>query len=259
MKADTILQLSVVGGDNFAFSRFEIPEHIAFGGHQRLAVHEMVGGRRVVDAMGSSDMPLVWSGLFEGQTALSRARWLDNLRKSGKQAVVNWSELFYMVVVDEFVADFERFYRIPYHISMTVVQDLAQPVTAIASPGIDELIAADNSSAQGLGAQIGDGQLSTLLGSMDKAIKAVGSIAKATQAGVASVLGPVQAVQKRVQVLIGTVGKAANVATFGGVLPGNSVSQAASKLNSQIASATQLPALYNLNAVSGRMSKNLSR
>ena len=59
MQADTVLTL----GD-FEFARYEIPEQITFGGDQRLVVHELVGGTRVIDAMGRADAPLEWSGLF---------------------------------------------------------------------------------------------------------------------------------------------------------------------------------------------------
>ena len=44
---DLILQL----GD-FQFQQQEIPESIPFGGEQALAVHRLVGGVKVVDAMG---------------------------------------------------------------------------------------------------------------------------------------------------------------------------------------------------------------
>jgi len=39
----------------FQFALFEIPEKIHWGGSQRTAVHELVGGKRVIDAMGRSD------------------------------------------------------------------------------------------------------------------------------------------------------------------------------------------------------------
>lgn len=47
-----------------AFADFEIPERIRFGGNQRLAVHQLPGGRRVVDALGRDDGEICWSGVF---------------------------------------------------------------------------------------------------------------------------------------------------------------------------------------------------
>jgi len=253
MKPDTILTL----GD-FAFSRFEIPEKITFGGTQHLAKHEMVGGVRVIDAMGRSDMPLSWSGLFQGESALSRARYLDTLRVNGAALQLAWSELRYLVVISDFQADFHRFYQIPYRITCEVVQDLTIPMNVIANPGIDELIDSDMTTANGLGTDIGDSTLSSTLATLDSAIKGVSSFAKATTATISSVMTPLAAVQSRVKVLIASTGNViANVGTLGGIAPNTPIAQQASKLSSQVAAMTQSPKLYNLQGVLGRMSTNL--
>ena len=58
MKPDTTINLGV-----FQFANHEIPERVSWGGSQRIAVHELVGGQRMLDAMGRSDRALTWSGL----------------------------------------------------------------------------------------------------------------------------------------------------------------------------------------------------
>lgn len=253
MAPDTILTL----GD-FEFSRLEIPEKIPFGGEQRLVVHELVGGIRVIDAMGRNDAPIEWGGLFQGDTALARARYLDGLRIAGQSLVLTWDELIYEVVISSFKAEFERFYQIPYRISCTVLQDLSSPVTSIADPGIDDLIAEDMNSANGLGDLIGDGPLSGLLGALDSAISTVSSFATAVQSTINGVLAPLAAVQARVGLLISSVGNTvSNVATLGGILPNNPIAQQAAKLTGQVTAMTQLPQLYNLQSVLGRMGGNL--
>lgn len=253
MQPDTILTL----GD-FEFSRLEIPEKIPFGGEQHLVVHELVGGIRVIDAMGRQDAPLEWSGLFMGQNALERARYLNGLRIAGKSLVLTWDEFLYEVVIASFKADFERFYQVPYRISCTVLQDLSSPVTTIADPGIDDLIGDDMNTANGLGDLIGDGPLSSLLGTLDSAIKQVSSFANAVQRTINSVLAPLAAVQARVQILVGSVGNViGNVTTLGGILPNNPIAQQAAKLTAQATAMTQLPQLYNLQSVLGRMGGNL--
>ena len=253
MQADTVLTL----GD-FEFARYEIPEKIPFGGEQRLVVHELVGGVRVIDAMGRADAPLEWSGLFQGENALARARYLDGLRVAGQSLILTWDEFMFEVLVASFRADYQRFYQIPYRISCTVVKDLSNPVTSIADAGIDELIGDDMNSANSLGDLIGDGPLSGLLGTLDSAIGAVSSFATAAQSTINSVLQPLAAVQARVQVLIGSVGNTvANVTTLGGILPNNPIAQQAAKLTGQVAAMTQLPQLYNLQSVLGRMGGNL--
>ncbi len=267
MKADTVLTL----GD-FAFARLEIPEKIAFGGAQKLVTHELVGGVRVVDAMGREDVPLEWSGMFTGANALARARYLDGLRIAGKPLTLTWDEFLYTVVIRSFTADFERFYQIPYRISCLVVADGTSPQTSIASAGIDSLLADDLAAAKVLAAKIGDGPtpaaalkpgqkdttLSGLMGTLDSAIKKVSDFSKATQSQINSVLQPLADVRARVKVLTASVGNlVTNVATLGGVLPNNPIAKNAAKLTEKAASFTQLPQLYNLDAVLGRMGGNI--
>lgn len=253
MQADTVLTL----GD-FEFARYEVPEQITFGGEQRLVVHELVGGARVIDAMGRSDAPLEWSGLFQGENALARARYLDGLRVAGQSLILTWDEFMFEVVIASFRADYQRFYQIPYRINCTVLQDLSNPVTSIADAGIDDMIADDMNSANALGDLIGDGPLSDLLGTLDSAISAVSSFATAVQSTINSVLQPLAAVQARVQILVSSVGNTvANVATLGGILPNNPIAQQAAKLTGQVTAMTQLPQLYNLQSVLGRMGGNL--
>ena len=253
MRADTVLKL----GD-FAFGRYEIPEQITFGGDQQLAVHQLVGGARVVDAMGRSDMPLAWSGIFLGENARDRARYLDNLRTTGLPLRLEWDQLAYQVVVSHFEADFQRFYKLPYRIACTVVADLATPTTTIAYVGVDQALSDDMATANAMGAGIGDSPLSSLLSTLNTAISNVSNFAKATQATINSVVAPIAAVQSRVNVLIASSANVLNtVTTLGGIVPNNPIAQQASNLTNQVTAMQQLPQLYNLNAVVGRMSDNL--
>src|ERR1700682_5035179 len=129
------------------FADLEVPDHITFGGDQRLTVHELVGGTRVIDAMGRSDMPLEWTGTFMGANALSRARYLETQRIAGLSLPLVWSELFYDVVIAHFEAVFQREWMIPYRITCVVVANHNSPQTSLAGPSINDLIATDQSSA----------------------------------------------------------------------------------------------------------------
>ena len=106
--SDLILQL----GD-FQFQQQEIPESIPFGGEQALVVHRLVGGVKVVDAMGAFSGPKEWTGWLRGDNAVARALQLDAMRADGVARVLQWHELSYVVVVKDFRADFQRFYQIP--------------------------------------------------------------------------------------------------------------------------------------------------
>ena len=253
MQADTILTL----GD-FEFGRFEVPEKIGFGGDQALVAHKLVGGTRIIDAMGRDDAPLEWSGMFLGENALVRARHIDQLRIAGAPLTLSWSEFSYSVIIQSYRPDFSRYYEIPYRISCMVIEDLTSPVTADGTEGVDDAINEDMATCDALAASIGDVQLSGLIGALDTAIRNVSDFANSVQSTINTVLAPLAAVQARVNILIGSVGGVLNnVTTLGGILPNNPIAQQAASMTQQIVAMTQLPQLYNLQSVLGRMSGNL--
>jgi hypothetical protein len=116
-----------------AFAGFEVPDRITFGGRQRLAIHRLVGGGRVVDALGADDADLAWSGVFSGPDAADRARLLDALRMAGAQVTLTWDAFFYTVVIAEFSADYSAPWWVPYRLVCTVVLDPAAPVVQAAA------------------------------------------------------------------------------------------------------------------------------
>lgn len=113
-----------------AFGGFEIPERINFGGAQRLAVHRLPGGARVIDAMGRDDAEIAWSGFFAGPDGAMRARLLDMLRTTGAVLPLTWDSFLYSVVIARFDAQFAAPWWIPYRITCTVLQDEAQALVA---------------------------------------------------------------------------------------------------------------------------------
>jgi hypothetical protein len=254
---NTTLVLSSPARGDFAFANTEVPERIPFGGEQQLAVHELVGGARVVDAMGRNDTPLEWSGMFVGAQALARARALDAMRADGLPLVLTWSEMAYSIVIKSFRADYEQRFQIPYTISCIVVKDRTFS-SAGAQANVDDAIRGDMATATSLGAQVGDSKLSGLLGTLGSAVSSVSSFAQATQSTINGVLQPVGAVTQQVKTLIAaSANTIANVTTLGGILPNNPIAQQASRLTSHVTAMTQLPVLYNLQAVVGRIGGNL--
>lgn len=253
MSADTFVLL-----DDLRFSRFEVPEHIPFGGKQTLAIHKMVGGKRKIDAMGRDDAPLTWSGLFLGELASQRARYLDFMRTTGQVRVLTWGEFAYSVVIENAMLDYRRAYEIPYTITCEIVENLTQPVSDAPPTPIDAAVMDDMFSMTALGDMIGDPTLSSLLGTLSSAVSAVSSFANAAQSTINTVLTPLLAVQRQVTLLIASAGSTmANVATVGGLLPNNPISQQVQRINAQISGYTQTPLLLNLQNIGGRMGTNL--
>lgn len=110
------------------FQDFEIPSAINFGGRQRLALHRLPGGSRVIDALGRDDAQISFSGIFTGSDATMRARSLDELRVAGVALPLTWDVLFYTVLISDFWADYRTGWWIPYRIACTVIQDEASAV-----------------------------------------------------------------------------------------------------------------------------------
>jgi len=111
------------------FQSFELPERISWGGGQRLAVHKLPGGGRVIDAMGRDDAPIAWSGVFAGEDAAMRARLLDLMRAEGGVWPLSWDSFLYSVVISAFTVSYERAGWLPYRIVCTVLRDEAEGLT----------------------------------------------------------------------------------------------------------------------------------
>ncbi|MDE2197915.1 MAG: hypothetical protein KGJ41_02745 [Rhodospirillales bacterium] len=110
------------------FDAFEIPSSIAWGGAQRLNIHRLPGGARVIDAMGHDEAPITWRGVFSGPDAAARARLVDLLRADGSVWPLSWDNFLYSVVISSFQAEYDQANWIPYRIACTVLRDEAEVI-----------------------------------------------------------------------------------------------------------------------------------
>lgn len=129
----------ILGG--FVFTDYAIPEHVSLGGEHSFVVQRLIGGERVVDAMGPDDSDIHWSGRFQGSDALSKAMAIDQLRISGVQVPLVIDSQYRLVGVKKFEWQYERWYQIVYRISCLVVANFggAQSFT----PTLDVQVALD--------------------------------------------------------------------------------------------------------------------
>lgn len=239
--------------DDFTFQDFEVPDQINFGGQQMLKVHKLLGGKRVIDAMGSDDDPLEWSGRFRGSDAVSRANTLDAKRRAGKPLNLSWGELSFTVVIAHFVAIYENPFEVPYKITVEVVEE--QPLQE--DPGIDEMALGDQADADAAVSEIDDPTLTSEMGSLDTAMGGVGSFETATPSALSSVLSNVGDVQSRVTSMIeDTEANISGLAPLG-VPHANIASQLAAQVMGQVSYLGQSYRLYDLANSLGRLSTNL--
>jgi hypothetical protein len=251
MQPDTILRLG-----NFVFRDTEVPEHMPFGGEQKLAVHELVGGVRVVQALGRIERDIEWAGLIRGADATDRALYLDNMRVQGKAIGLSWGKLSYNVVIEDFDPTYERFYQVPYRIKCKVIANQTAPVSQADNTNIDDQISNDMTTASGLAAQIGDPTLNSLFTTFQTAVGAVTSFANATSSVIAGVMQPLAAVQTQVGILTAAVSATIASAASIGVAGAIPLAMAAS-LTGAIAATEQMAMLNALTGTLGRISGNL--
>lgn len=174
-----------------SFQDFELPERIRFGGAQRLAVHTLPGGVRIIDALGRNDADIAWSGAFSGTDAADRARAIDLMRTEGATWTLSWDAFCYLVVVGSFDASYEHVNWVPYRISCKVVQDLAQSPVGLAA-SLATSVLGDLASVAGIdtsgaiAAVNAAGALAPGTTAYAGAVNAIGSVVAQAQAGMAS-------------------------------------------------------------------------
>jgi uncharacterized protein YciI len=134
------------------FQDFEVPERIKIGGAQRLVVHQLIGGGRVVNVLGDEPGKIVFSGMFTGSDAAARAQILDAATALGAQIPLVWDSFFYTVIIQEFQADYEKPWWIPFSISCAVAIDPAAQIAA-AVGSVTSLIGDDIDAAMALAPQ----------------------------------------------------------------------------------------------------------
>ena len=159
------------------FRGFEVPERIAFGGEQRLAVHVLPGGGRVVDAMGPDEGPIRWSGVFSGVGAGARVRLLERMRRDGAVHPLTWGGWRHSVVVESFTAETVKEAWVPYKICVVVVSAgdagvVDDVLSGGAWPGLDAgTDAAIEAAIEAAGAGMGSGDV-------EEALSSAGSLAR---------------------------------------------------------------------------------
>jgi hypothetical protein len=96
--------------DSVVFTDQEVPQGIKWGGAQKLNVHKMPGGARVIDAMGRDDMAIVIAGRTIGTAAAdARGYQLDQMRIAGQPVPLTWGPHLYTVVVSHFECEDKAF------------------------------------------------------------------------------------------------------------------------------------------------------
>ncbi len=243
----------------YEFIGAEVPASIKIGGTQNLAVHQLVGGKRIIDAMGPQPEPLSWTGWLVGQQAMQRFLYLDALRAQGKQLAFSFGDLSYQVVIQHFTADFQRRYQMPYSITLEVVEAENLKAGLPAVPSVASLLDGDGQTASFLSDLFGDSGISSAIATVRSAVNAVSDFAKATTAEINAILEPIRQARELVRDAMGAVQNTIqSVTTLGGILPDSPAWENAARMLEQVNAANDSETLFNLDVVLGRMQSNTS-
>jgi hypothetical protein len=253
---------SLVLGD-FVFQEFEIPEEFSYGGAQRLSIKKMLGGVRDIQSLGVDPRPIAWSGTFfptaDGLSELDQMLTVKQMADAGQPLTFSFDELYLSVLISEFLPEV-RFGRIPYRITLEVLEDLTAPVSTDADPDADDVINSDLDTANSLTTEIDDSALSGLMSTVSSAIDSVSTFVGAAQSTIASVLQPINAAAQRVSSLISSTDSIlASVGVPAGVLPSVPLLSNVATFTSQLGATTLQTQLLQLKGVLGRMTTNLGQ
>lgn len=255
MMPDTLVQL-----DDIVFTGYEVPEKIPFGGEHRLTNHKLVGGARTIDRLGPDDRELTWGGRFQSSDASLRARRVDYLRRQGTQVILSWDAFVYLVIVQRFAPDFERFYQIPYEISCLVVQDLTNPVATTPQATIDDLVNGDLAAALAGAAALGIASITAAMQVAQTALNTAGLLGTASPALIQKAQNALSTAQNATTAALGIAnGQVDAFGTLAAVTAGAAGLGNATALANAATAAVQVSQLAPIASFISRMNINLGQ
>lgn len=253
---------NLITGDYFTFRNFEVPDRAPFGGEQALSVHKLIGGQRIIDAMGRDDQDISWSGLFLSADADVRARIIDQFRVAGQPMLLTWGEHRYTVLIQSFRPSYEQPGKVPYSITFTVLLDQTKTVPT-SEPTTDSQAVSDANSASLLG---------QALSAVNDAVKVAMPYINLVQQTISTVNGitglnnpTLNSLQLNIASAQGVIapltqqadGVLSSLTTLGGVVTAATGPSNSSALLAASSTATQLPNLLSLGSTLTRLSRNI--
>jgi len=237
----------------YTFSDFGVPERINGGGAQKLVVHKLIGGTRVIDAMGDDDDIIRWRGRLRASGAMDNVATLDAMRRAGMPVTLTYWNQSALVVISKFTWEFERFFEVPYEIECTVVSNAAQAAAAAAATP-DSAVGGDISLASSTAG--GSAAVNAAIAPMGTAYSTYGPISSATATGQATISSTVNGVT----VNLGPIAAAADqpAMTPGGIVAGGDPAAMAASLQTQAQVMTDGAAAQNTLPVVQRINDNIS-
>jgi hypothetical protein len=139
----------------FQFEEFEIPENVTglLDGKQMLAAKKLIGGQRVIDAMGPDPDNVAWSGKLQGGDLVARWSQLAAIRDAGQPVTLVCDEVVLTVYVADFKTGYERPWQGTYKIELMVLPDIQDDDES----SLDDVVGGDMASANQITGDSGTG------------------------------------------------------------------------------------------------------
>ena len=201
------------------FDDFQAPPELALIGQQKVAVHDMIGGSRRVQALGVVWKPISFEGIFWGNKAFSTMHQLERMQAEATPQSLSYLDYAFLVVVSEVEARIKHQNRIDYKVTVEVVQETAGVSLTGTAQSLDAAINRANVAAAAQLQSIiandsvnGPG-LSTSYTTMTKAVDAAGPAASASGATATAALSAISTAVMAAQTY--KLGQIANGSTYG--------------------------------------------
>lgn len=142
------MSVDVLTLGGFAFTDYSTPDVMMGGGKQRMIVHKLPGGARVIDTLGPDDDEIRWQGQFFSDTAYEDALALDAMRAAGGVLPLTWGGQYRSVIISSFVYRVKRLpVWVKYEICCTVVTNPMQGDLSVSNSSVDTSVNNDLGSA----------------------------------------------------------------------------------------------------------------
>ena len=242
----------VVTLENFTFTNLEVPTKIPLGGKQALVTNNLVGGLRCIDAMGEIPNNMEWSGFFFGKESMTRAKYLDKLRKKGKPLTLKWSTIDLTVLIEEFVFEYEFEYKLPYKIVCVVLKDNTDPILVLKPENIDSIIEKEIDRSVVITTYFKDYSpwrttITDKVSKLQSLLNSINKIMNATSNQITQATSYIEDIQKDITSQMASCGNfLQNVTTLGGVLPNNPLSTNVASMQHTLMNVNDSAQLMNL-------------
>ena len=190
-------------GTVLTFPGLAQPQALDIANTQQLAVHDLIGGGRVVEALGRKMTPVSWEGVLLGAPmAFDTGLALQALAASGGSTLLTWERFRLRGLISALSLSCESPFRISYKITFTPSDDLSEPLSAQGQTPSAVGITSAFQAVQALASSLGDAQLGAQLERSVQSLTQIASLTGASQGQILTVLQPASQALSRAAALL---------------------------------------------------------